>query len=67
MGWVGNVFILVGMWRIGNRHRDAFLWSIAGELLWVVHSTYLGMWDLTIICLVFCLMAARNWLKWGNR
>lgn len=66
MGWIANGFILIGIWLVGNKHKDAFLFSIAGESIWTVHAYRLGMYDLAVICGLFCILAFRNWLKWRS-
>lgn len=64
LGWVANVFVLIGMWRLGTKARGAFLWTVAGEALWVIYGFYLGMLDIALICILFGLMAAINWWRW---
>lgn len=64
-GWLGNIFIVIGLWFVGDRKRSAFIFTIIGELIWAGYAMHLGMWDLAIICLVFALLALRNWFKWG--
>lgn len=34
--WVGDVFILLGLWGIGNKQRKAFIASVLGECCWTV-------------------------------
>jgi hypothetical protein len=65
MGWIGNVLIVVGLWKIGNRQRSAFLYTLSGEAVWVIYSISLGMWDLAAICIVFAALAVRNYVKWA--
>lgn len=64
--WVGNVLIVVGLWKIGDKWRHAFLFSIAGETCWMLASALSGDWALFSICAVFNIMAVRSWLKWGK-
>lgn len=64
MGWVGNAFIVSGSWCLGNKWRHAFLLSIVGECFWIVQALKQGQTDLAFICVVFCVLALRNWLKW---
>ena len=68
LGWIGNLFIVVGLWKIGDKCRHAFLFSIIGETAWVAKSLLLPDPDyaLACICAIFCGMAFRNWLKWGQ-
>jgi hypothetical protein len=67
LAWIGNLLIVVGLWKIGDKWRHAFLFSIAGELAYVARSVLLEDWALAFICVVFCAMAAINWVKWGRQ
>lgn len=66
IGWVGNVFIVVGLFLVGRKDRRAFLFSIAGETAWIVNAALRHDWALVTICAVFNLMAFRNYLLWGK-
>ena len=66
LGWVGNFFIVIGLWKIGDKWRHAFLFSIVGETAWIAKSVVVQDWALATICLVFNVMAFRNWVKWGK-
>lgn len=66
IGWCGNGLLLTSAYLIGNKNRSAFLWTVAGELVWVGYSAYLGFPSMVFICAVFAVMAARNWWKWGQ-
>ena len=61
LGWIGNILIVIGLWRIGSKKRDAFLWQAVGEVSWVVKSTYYEQWDLAFMCSVFTVLAVRCW------
>lgn len=63
--WVGNLLIVVGLWKIGDKWRHAFLFSIAGETAWMIASAQAGDWALFTICGIFNVMALRNWFKWA--
>lgn len=63
-GWIGNIFIIGGLWGIGNKVRNAFLLSIIGELCYIIRSYRAKDWPLFAVCWVFALMAARGWWKW---
>lgn len=65
LGWLGNIFIVVGLWGVGNRNRNAFLCSIAGEILWTINASIRHDWALASICVVFGAMAVRSWVKWA--
>lgn len=64
--WIGNALICVGLWNIGYKRRWALLFSIAGEACWIVSAAVAANWALAAICVVFCVMAARNWVLWGR-
>lgn len=66
MLWLANLLILIGMWTLGNRWRHAFLFSIAGEVVWAIVAASRSQWELSFICAVFCVVAARNWVRWGK-
>ena len=68
LGWIGNFLIVIGLWKIGDKWRHAFLFSIAGESAWIAKSLLAGQPDyaLATIRSVFCIMAFMNWRKWGN-
>ncbi len=66
LGWVGNVFIVVGLYGIGNKNRNAFIASFIGEALWIANAAHRSDWALTSICVVFAAMAARSYVKWGK-
>jgi hypothetical protein len=66
MGWAANVFLLIGMYLVGEKRRSAFLFTIVGELLYVWRGLDTGQTDLAVICLLFGAGAAWNWRKWGR-
>lgn len=66
IGWIGNVFIVIGLYKIADKWRHAFLFSIAGESCWMVNSYFRADWALFSICAVFNVMALRSFVKWGR-
>jgi len=66
MDWIGNLFIVLGLWGIGDKRRGAFVLSMIGEGCWIVFSLRSGLYSLALICVVFFGMAARSWWKWGR-
>lgn len=66
MNWLGNAFILIGLYLIGNKKRYAFLFSVVGEALWMVWSIRERIWSLALITLVFAALAIRSYIKWGQ-
>lgn len=66
LGWIGNVFIVAGLWGVGNRNRKAFLVSMIGESFWIANAFLRRDWALFYICLVFWFMALRGYVLWGR-
>lgn len=66
LGWIGNVFIVYGLWGVGNKQRNAFLASMVGEALWIANAYLRSDWALASICVVFFGMAARAYYKWAE-
>lgn len=66
LGWIGNLFIVVGLWKVGNRVRHGFIASGVGELFWIANAHIRRDWALASICTIFFLMAIRGWVKWGK-
>ena len=68
LDWVGNVFIVIGLWNTGLKKRWAFLFSLVGEAAWIWWSLARTprMWSLAAICVVFAALAGRNYILWGK-
>jgi hypothetical protein len=66
MGWVGNFFIIVGLYKVGNKTRSAFVWTIIGETCFAVHTFSKHDWPIFVAVLIFLFLAALNWWKWGR-
>lgn len=49
---------------LGYKWRHSFLFSIFGEALYTYWAFAEGLIELGTICIVFCLIAFRNWWKW---
>lgn len=64
IGWLGNVFIVIGLYGIGNRWRPAFIFSVLGELCWIYKAGCMHLWDLLAMCLIFAALAIRSYFKW---
>lgn len=64
VGWIGNIFIIIGLWKAGDKSRNAFIFSVIGEVIWVAYALYCNMYDLAFVCVIFGLIAVRNFLKW---
>ena len=65
LGWIGNAFIVAGLWGIGNKTRSAFVLSVIGESFWIANAYLRQDWALATICVVFAAMAVRSYIKWA--
>jgi hypothetical protein len=66
IGWIGNVLILTGAWRLARRRRSALLFGISGDMFWIIEAFNKGMWDLLFIEAALLLFGVRNYIKWGR-
>ena len=66
LGWIGNIFIVLGLWGIGDKNRSALLFTMAGEGAYIVHTYRVHDWPIFIAAWIFLLMAARAYVKWGQ-
>lgn len=66
LDWIGNIFIVLGLWGVGNKSRNAFLFSTIGEVIYIAYALLSGLYGLAFICGVFATIAIRNYQKWGN-
>jgi hypothetical protein len=64
MGWIGNIFLIIGLWLIGYKKRVAFIFTIIGESIWIYYSINSNQLDLAFICLLFAILAGRNFFMW---
>lgn len=66
IGWLGSVCIFAGLYGVAHKRRNAFFFSIVGELAWVVKSVYLHAWDLLSMTIAFAVLAAYGYYAWGK-
>ncbi len=66
MGWVANIFLLIGLVGLGKKWKHAFLFTAVGEVLWVVESVLIARWDMITLCAVFAVLALWNWVVWNR-
>lgn len=65
-GWVGSLLVFAGLFRIGGRHRDGFIWAFAGEICWIQRGLNTGLVDLTTLSFIFMVLNCINWIRWGR-
>lgn len=64
IGWIGNIFLLAGVYYIGNKQKVGFLLTAFGEIIWIAYSVTISLWSLVAACVLFFGMSLRNWYKW---
>lgn len=50
LGWIGNVFIVIALFRLGKPTRTAFVLGAIGEALWFAESLRIREWSLAAMC-----------------
>ena len=50
----------------GNKHRNAWLFGLGNQALWLVWIITTGAWGLIPMNLALWVVYARNHLKWGT-
>lgn len=64
MLWLANAIIIVGLWLLGYKWRHAFLFTVAGEAIYVYWSCVNGVTEIAVISCLLCILAVRNWWLW---
>lgn len=65
-GWIGNIFLILGAVFLGDKWKYAFLFVFFGELIWSYRVYRQKQWDMLFICVIFGLLALRNFLMWNE-
>ncbi len=66
-GWLAALLMIVGMVLLGYRWRSAFLLSVVGNSIYARESFNLGRWDMVLLSVVFAVLSAVNWYRWGKK
>ena len=66
LGWISNLFIVVGLWGVGNKSRIFLLISAIGNIGWLSIATARSDWALAALCVVLISLSVRGWFKWGS-
>jgi hypothetical protein len=67
LGWAGNLALIISLYAMHPRRRWPFVMSVVGEALWLVVSVDRRSADMIFLCVVFCVLAVRNFVKWGRQ
>lgn len=64
--WFGTAFLLWGLYLIGKKDKLGFLVSAVGCAIWLLWGIMHGVWSLSTVNIVFVIMNAINFYKWGK-
>ena len=67
MGWFGDAFIVLGLWRMGDQRRDAFILQSIGNLAWASVAIASRDWALVALCVVLISLSIRGYIRWGSK
>jgi len=66
IGWIGNLFIIIGMVFVAYKRRSGFLLGIIGNSLWCLQAVLTGQWDLLFIEIIVVFVSVFSFWKWGH-
>lgn len=62
--WLLALMGVVGMYFVGKKRWEAFLWLILMECLWIVFALKTGMYGFIVGSLSYIIVYARNVKLW---
>jgi hypothetical protein len=65
--WLAKSFILFGMWKLSENHKEGFVYSLLGARFWRIHGIYTFSSALIFINAVSAAIFVRNWILWNRR
>lgn len=66
LGWVANILLIVGAWRLAYVERRALLLGVLGSALWGVQAALTCQVDLLSIEVILGSLQMWAWVKWGK-
>ena len=64
LGWIGNLFLIIGLFTLATKWRPANLFLALGDGLWTIYGIWLGFLDIAAICGLFTILSLRVWWLW---
>lgn len=61
-----GIIELIGIWRVGCKKRDSFVFFIICNILWIIAGIYYKMYGLLIVVIPAFFINIRNFKKWKN-
>lgn len=66
LGWAGNCLLLISVWRLGSKDRNALLIGALGGTLWAIKAAYTNQVDLFLVNVVLSIVQLISWFRWGK-
>lgn len=66
IGWIGNIFILIGLVLVSYRRRSGFVHGCVGNSLWIVKASLTDQYDLLTIEIIIVIIQIFAWYNWGR-
>lgn len=66
MTWIGNALLIFGLILTGGKRRVGWVCTFIGEALWIAAGVIERRPDIWSLCVVFAVLAALNWWRWGK-
>lgn len=68
VGIIGALFELLGVYLLGHKNKNGFLFNILGSSIWILfslltHSAY----GLIIVCVAAGILNMKGYLNWKNK
>ena len=62
--WLAVAFMCVYLWRVGDKHRDAFIWGALSSICFVALNFLINSPPGIIFNALFCVLYARALIQW---
>lgn len=64
--WLAVAFMCVYLWRVGDKHRDAFIWGALSNVFFVALNVLIDSPPGIVFNALFCLLNARALMQWAK-
>ena len=64
LGYIAIIFIVVGLYTLGNKKIYSWLLQFIGEVFWIIYSIEIGSFPLLIANIIFIILVLRGFYKW---
>lgn len=64
--WTLAIVGIMGMWFVGQKRWQAFLWMIGVECLWIIYSLQTAQHGFILGSLIYMAVYAKNANKWRS-